>query len=175
MAILSSSAGFLPADKRELILPRAVMTAVFAENPVGQRRQSCRSRTNENRSIRSRRKNDVRNCNTLSDRDVPLFSAVLPVTPPPICGKLCSHRSTRSLSAPCRTPELPTKHKAVIEETRQCRAKERMGGRRGGTKSAHLDCSLTDCRMRAEAHVVVPGEKDQFPVHLVFLAAHHAI
>jgi len=29
--------------------------------------------------------------------------------------------------------------------------------------------------MRAEAHVVVPGEKDQFPVHLVFLAAHHAI
>ena len=39
----------LPADKRELILPKAVITAVFAENPVGQRRQSCR--TNENRSI----------------------------------------------------------------------------------------------------------------------------
>uniref|UniRef100_A0A0A9GC55 Cl1004_1 n=1 Tax=Arundo donax TaxID=35708 RepID=A0A0A9GC55_ARUDO len=40
IAILSSSAGFLPTAKRELMLPRAVITAMLAENPVGQRRQS---------------------------------------------------------------------------------------------------------------------------------------
>jgi len=45
IAILSYSAGFLPGDKRELILPRAVITAMLAENPVGQRRQSCRTTT----------------------------------------------------------------------------------------------------------------------------------
>jgi hypothetical protein len=40
IAILSSFVGFLPTAKRELILPRAVITAILAENPVGQRRQS---------------------------------------------------------------------------------------------------------------------------------------
>jgi len=36
IAILSSGAGFLPAQaKKELMLPRAVIKAVFAENPVG--------------------------------------------------------------------------------------------------------------------------------------------
>uniref|UniRef100_A0A0A9EM64 Cl1004_1 n=1 Tax=Arundo donax TaxID=35708 RepID=A0A0A9EM64_ARUDO len=40
IAIFSSSAGFLPTAKRELMLPRAVITAMSAENPVGQRRQS---------------------------------------------------------------------------------------------------------------------------------------
>jgi hypothetical protein len=45
MAILSCSAGFLPGDKREVILPRAVIAAMLAENPVGQRRQSCRTTT----------------------------------------------------------------------------------------------------------------------------------
>ena len=43
IAILSSSAGFLPTAKRELILPRAVITAILAENPVGHRRQSYRT------------------------------------------------------------------------------------------------------------------------------------
>lgn len=42
IAILSSSAGFLPAANRELMFPRAVITDILAENPVGQRRQSCR-------------------------------------------------------------------------------------------------------------------------------------
>jgi hypothetical protein len=44
IAILSSPVGFLPAAKRELILPRAVITAILAENPVGQRRQSCKKK-----------------------------------------------------------------------------------------------------------------------------------
>lgn len=34
---------------------------------------------------------------------------------------------------------------------------------------AHLHCSLANCRMRAEAHVVIPGEKNQIPVQLLFL------
>lgn len=27
-----------------------------------------------------------------------------------------------------------------------------------GTELAHLHCSLADCRMGAEAHVIIPGE-----------------
>jgi hypothetical protein len=39
----------------------------------------------------------------------------------------------------------------------------------------NLGCSLNDCRMRGEADVVVPGEENHLPVHLVSFLADQAI
>lgn len=195
IAILSSGAGLLPAGaKREPILPTAVINAVFAENPVGQTRQSCRTnqwklsfhalnwRTEETAFIWSLCPvhTYIHTYTTVIKENIwyllflqfcHWFLHQFVVSSIPRDDGRASGPHPILLSC----LPMPNCQNAGATKLGACSFSECMPKTEERAKKTCLGCSATDCRMRAEAHVVVRRERNQFPLQLVFFDIHLAI